>query len=79
MSSREFNQQVSRARRAALDGPVFITDRGVEAFVLLNIADFRVSTRRQQGLFDMIAMADADGMDFDLDDPGRTLSEAKDA
>jgi prevent-host-death family protein len=68
MSSREFNQQVSRARRAALDGPVFITDRGVEAFVLLSIADFRVSTRRQQGLFDMIAMADADGMDFDLDE-----------
>ena len=27
-SSREFNQDVSRAKKAALQAPVFITDRG---------------------------------------------------
>jgi len=28
LSSREFNQDTSRAKRAAKRGPVFITDRG---------------------------------------------------
>lgn len=28
LSSREFNQDASRAKKAALNGPVFITDRG---------------------------------------------------
>lgn len=28
MTSREFNQDTSRAKRAAESGPVFITDRG---------------------------------------------------
>ncbi|MGH9078353.1 MAG: type II toxin-antitoxin system Phd/YefM family antitoxin [Acidimicrobiales bacterium] len=35
MSSREFNQDTSRAKKAAADGPVFITDRGRPAHVLL--------------------------------------------
>jgi len=35
ISSREFNQDVSRARRAADNGPVIITDRGEPAYVLL--------------------------------------------
>ncbi|MHB8450474.1 MAG: type II toxin-antitoxin system prevent-host-death family antitoxin [Mycobacteriales bacterium] len=35
MSSREFNQDTSGAKRAAEGGPVFITDRGRPAHVLL--------------------------------------------
>ncbi len=35
LSSREFNQDVSRAKRAADEGPVVITDRGKPAYVLL--------------------------------------------
>ena len=35
LSSREFNPDVSRAKRAAEDGPVIITDRGQPAYVLL--------------------------------------------
>ncbi len=66
MNSREFNQQVSRAKRAALDGPVFITDRGVEAFVLQSIADYRTANLPRAGLFDALSMADLDGMDFDV-------------
>jgi len=41
LSSREFNQQTSKAARAAKDGPVFITDRGEESLVLLSIEDYR--------------------------------------
>jgi PHD/YefM family antitoxin component YafN of YafNO toxin-antitoxin module len=35
MSSREFSQDTSRAKKAPPDGPVFITDRGKPAHVLL--------------------------------------------
>ncbi len=35
MTSREFNQNTSGAKKAADDGPVFITDRGRPAYVLL--------------------------------------------
>ena len=39
-SSRDFTRDVSAAKRAAVDGPVFITDRGRPAFALLNIDDY---------------------------------------
>jgi hypothetical protein len=37
LSSREFNQDMSRAKKAAQRGPVFIIDRGRPAHVLLAI------------------------------------------
>lgn len=39
-SSRDFTRDISAAKRAAVNGPVFITDRGVPAFALLNISDY---------------------------------------
>ncbi len=36
MSAREFNQYLAKAKRAAQDGPVIITDRGRPAHVLLS-------------------------------------------
>ncbi len=39
-SSREFTRDVSSAKRATSDGPVFITDRGKPAFALLKIEDY---------------------------------------
>jgi PHD/YefM family antitoxin component YafN of YafNO toxin-antitoxin module len=36
MSSREFNRDTGRAKSAALDGPVYITDRGRPGHVLLS-------------------------------------------
>ena len=39
-SSREFTRDVSAAKRAAMEGPVFITDRGRPAFALLTIEDY---------------------------------------
>lgn len=41
MSSREFNQDTSRAKKAAADGPVFITARGEPAHVLLTFAAYQ--------------------------------------
>jgi prevent-host-death family protein len=40
LSSREFNQDTSRAKKAAQEGPVFITDRGKPAHVLLTIDEY---------------------------------------
>jgi prevent-host-death family protein len=41
LSSREFNQDTSRAKKAAAEGPVFITDRGKPAHVLLSIEEYQ--------------------------------------
>ncbi len=41
LSSREFNQDTSRAKKAAAEGPVFITDRGTPAHVLLSIEEYQ--------------------------------------
>ena len=40
-TSREFNRDVSAAKRAAANGPVIVTDRGQPAYVLLGIDDYR--------------------------------------
>ena len=40
-TSRRFNQDASAAKRAAAQGPVFITDRGRPAHVLLTIEAYR--------------------------------------
>src|SRR2546429_2100256 len=46
LSSREFNQDTSRAKRAAKRGPVFITDRGRPSHVLLTVEEYRSEERR---------------------------------
>jgi prevent-host-death family protein len=40
MSSRQFNQDTSGAKKAAENGPVYITDRGRPAHVLLTFDDY---------------------------------------
>lgn len=40
MSSREFNQNAAGAKRAAGQGPVYITDRGRPAHVLLTYDEY---------------------------------------
>ena len=44
INSREFNQDISGAKRAAKEGPVVITDRGQPAYVLLDIEAYRSLT-----------------------------------
>lgn len=44
MTSREFNQWVSRAKKAAMNGPVFITDRGKPAHVVLTFEEYKKIT-----------------------------------
>ena len=65
LSSREFNQDVGRAKRAAKNGPVFITDRGRPAHVLMKIEEYLKLTGAQSNISDMLAMPDADKIEFD--------------
>jgi len=67
ISSREFNQDTGGAKRAARKGPVFITDRGRPAHVLLTIEDYRAISgkKRKKSLAEALAMPNADLVDFD--------------
>jgi prevent-host-death family protein len=56
ISSREFNQDTSRAKKAAASGPVFITDRGAPAHVLLTIADYQRLTAGQDSIIDRLGL-----------------------
>jgi prevent-host-death family protein len=64
-SSREFNQDTSRAKKAARKGPVFITDRGKPAHVLLSIKEYEKITHKRENIADLLAMPEADLFDFD--------------
>lgn len=65
MSSREFNQDTSRAKRAAKQGPVFITDRGRPSHVLLTVEEYQRITRGQKSIADLLAMPEAADIDFE--------------
>ncbi|ACR32590.1 type II toxin-antitoxin system Phd/YefM family antitoxin [Burkholderia glumae] len=67
-TSREFNQFVSDAKRAANDGPVLITDRGVPAYALLNIHDYYKMQGKQLSLADALAQVGPEA-DFDFEVP----------
>ncbi len=64
-SSRAFNQDASRAKKAALHGPVFITDRGRPAHVLLTITEYLRITGKQVSMVDLLAMPVADEIEFE--------------
>ena len=65
ISSREFNQDTSGAKKAARQGPVFITDRGKPAHVLLSIEDYQKLTGLNADIVDLLVMPDAADIDFE--------------
>jgi len=64
ISSRELNQDVSKAKRAALSGPVFITDRGHTAHVLLSIEEYQKITDEKESIVELLAMPEAAEITF---------------
>jgi len=52
LSSRDFNNDVGGAKRAASNEPVFITDRGEPSYVLLSIQQFRAMTNTGETAFE---------------------------
>jgi prevent-host-death family protein len=66
-SSREFTRDVGAAKRAAVQGPVFITDRGRPAFALLKIEDYYELTGKLEiSLLDLMdAIPGGEGIEFE--------------
>lgn len=73
VSSRELNQDVGKAKRAAEHNPVVITDRGKPAFVLLSYAEYqRLTGGQKRNLVDALSMP---GMsEIELETPKTALS-----
>ena len=66
LSSREFNQDTGGAKKAAAQGPVFITDRGKAAHVLLSIGDYQRLAGPGRRIADLLAMPDLPDADLEL-------------
>jgi prevent-host-death family protein len=58
---------VSASKRAALEGPVFITDRGRPAFALLRIEDYyRITSQGEPSLLELMdAIPGGSQVDFE--------------
>ncbi|WP_454759452.1 type II toxin-antitoxin system Phd/YefM family antitoxin [Caulobacter segnis] len=56
ITSREFNQDVSQAKRAARIEPVFVTDRGRPTHVLMSVENYRRLTGQTETIVDLLAM-----------------------
>lgn len=68
LSSREFTRDVAAAKRAAQEGPVFITNRGRPEYALLKMEDyFRLAGQAPVSLLDaMDGMAKPEGDEFSV-------------
>ena len=63
VSSRDFNQDVSAAKRAASTEPVIITDRGKPSHVLLSIDQYQRLVADRRSIVDWLSAED----DIDLE------------
>lgn len=73
VTSRELNQDVSRAKRFALVEPVFVTDRGRPTHVLLSIDAWRQLSGERETMAQLLAAAPGD-MPFDRGHLRRALA-----
>jgi len=61
----EFEEDLERARDAAANGPVFITENGAHAWVLLTIAEYRRIGGGGESIADLLANPEAAKIDFE--------------
>jgi len=66
LSSREFNQDAGRAKKAAQAGPVFITDRGRPAHVLLTFDEYKKISRGHAKIADLLAMPGIEDIELEV-------------
>ena len=65
LSSREFNQDTSRAKKAAREGPVFITDRGRLAHVLLTAEDYQRLVGSSASIVELLSSPEVAAIEFE--------------
>jgi prevent-host-death family protein len=76
MTSREANQDFSRAKREAKSGPVIITERGRPANVLMTYDEYRRLVGKPRSVFERLAMPESEDIELDL--PERTIEPFRD-
>lgn len=74
INSKDLNQQISRAKRAAQQEPVIITDRGQPRWVLISYDKYRQMTRSTQSIAELLA-APPSAADIELPLPVRQLDD----
>lgn len=65
LTSREFDQNLAKAKRVAASGPVVITNRGRPAHVLLSFEAYRKLAGERRSLLDAMSMKGLSEIDFD--------------
>ncbi|MBF7073629.1 prevent-host-death protein [Glaciecola sp. MH2013] len=65
-TSRQFNQDPSSVKRAAKNGPVKITERGVVAFMMMNIDDYLEITGKTATIVDLLSTSDTQDIHLDV-------------
>jgi len=85
LSSREFNQDTGRAKKAAAKGPVIITDRGKPAHVLLSFDQYEKLSGKTAALpgkkgtiVELLAMPGGEDIEFDPPKLGDDIFEPAD-
>lgn len=66
VSSREFNQDTGKAKRAARRGPVIITDRGRPSHVLLTIEEYQRLIGPAPSIVELLAMPGAEDVELEV-------------
>jgi prevent-host-death family protein len=67
MTSREFNQDTGGAKKAAQDGPVFITVRGKPTHVLMTFDDYKKLADDGKTILDLLSATPGVGdIDFEI-------------
>jgi PHD/YefM family antitoxin component YafN of YafNO toxin-antitoxin module len=66
ISAREFNQDVSLAKRLANFEPVFITDRGTPTHVLVSIDNYVRLTGQTETIVDLLATPEITDSELDF-------------
>ena len=78
VTSGEFNRNVGKAKRNASTGPVFITDRGRPAHVLLTIEYYLEITKAEESIVELLAMPEAADIEFEPTRLNGEMSKAAD-
>ena len=65
LTSREFNQDTGRAKKAAEEGPVIITYRGRPSHVLLSVEAYERLAGHQANIVELLAMPRGGDLEFE--------------
>ena len=77
MTSREFNQDLGRAKRESLREPIIITDRGAPKHVLMSYEEYQlIIQKKPQSAYEWLcSLEHADVSDIELEIPPRSTAQ----